>query len=224
VMESGPGGGKRMEASVIQDEHELYPVHEEDTVPQNPRHFKQQMYLAGTLQAYLPRWWVTGETCLYWERGNTKRYVAPDVAVIETLPPGEPHNVYLRWSDPPLLFVAEIGSRSSLVGDTGPKVSTYEQKLCVPEYLYADPPRSDLRLWRMADGRYHPVSRTAEGRVWSEQLSVFFGYDENGLLRAYTPAGEMLQTHEEAQADARAAHRRVAELTAELERLRAGRS
>src|SRR5438094_3755839 len=124
-------------------EHDRYPVHEEDSVPQTPRHYSQAHYLVGALRAHFPHLWVTSDTCLYWERGNKRRYVAPDVAVIDAPPPADPENVYLAWSDPPLLFVAEIGSRSTLQADTGPKVPTYERDLRVPEYLYADPPKSD---------------------------------------------------------------------------------
>jgi len=221
-------------AVLVEDEHDLYPVHEEDSVPETPRHFWQVTYLAAALQSHLPGLWVTGDTCLYWERGDKKRYVAPDVSVIACPPPPEPKNVYLAWSDPPLLFVVEVGSRSTLAADTGPKVETFERLLAVPEYLYADPPRGDLRLWRMVNDRYTPVPREADGRVWSAQLEVWFGYDAQGFLRAYTPTGTMLLTHEEersrrAEAEQRAqseaaaraeAERRLTELTAELERLR----
>jgi Uma2 family endonuclease len=220
--------------SGIEDEHEFYPVHEEDSVPQTPLHLWQNTYFLCAIQSQHPELWVTGDTCLYWERGNTRRYVAPDVAVIDCAPPAEPHNVWLSWSDPPLLFVAEIGSRSTLVEDTGPKVATFEQHLRVPEYLYADPPKGDLRLWRMVEGVYQRIPADERGRMWSAQLELAFGYDDRGFLRAYTAAGEMLLTHEEerqrrevaeqaAEQEARRredAERRLAEMTAELERLR----
>src|SRR5579872_5455632 len=110
-------------------EHDLYPVHEEDSVPQTPRHYRQNTYLTDVIQTHIPHLWVTADTCLYWEKGNTKKYVAPDVAVIDCAPPDDPENVYLAWSDAPLLFVAEIGSRSTLVKDTGPKIKVFEQFL-----------------------------------------------------------------------------------------------
>src|SRR5438874_3875477 len=168
---------------LIEDEHDLYPVHEEDSVPQGPTHYWQAHYLVGALKAHFPDRWVTCDTCLYWERGNKRRYVAPNLAVIDAPPPAELRNVYLAWVDPPLLFVAEIGSRSTLQADTGPKVPTYERDLRVPEYLYADPPKSDLRLWRMIDGAYHLVAPEAGGRVWSAQLSLRIGFDDEGFLR-----------------------------------------
>jgi len=189
------------ELAVIEEqlinEHDLYPVHEEDSVPETPQHLMQWQYMLGAVQAERPKLWVTGDTCLYWEKGNTRRYVAPDIAVIQCPPPDEPENVYLRWSDPPLLFVAEIGSRSTLRRDTGPKVTLYQNDLKVPEYLYFDRPRKDFRFWRMVNGKYVRVQPDERGRVWSEQLELWFGPDERGFLRIYTGDGRMLLTHVE---------------------------
>ena len=184
------------EPALVFDEHDLYPVHEEDSVPQTPLHHRESYYLVYGLQTHLPDLWVTGDICLYWIR-DTHRYVAPDVAVIACPPPVSPPNVHLKWLDPPVLFVGEIGSRSTLVVDTGPKVSLYEQLVKAPEYLHADPVKGTLMLWRMVDGRYQQVQRDRRGRVHSQQLGVSFGYDRNGFLRAYDSHGRMLLTHEE---------------------------
>ncbi len=204
------------------DEHDLYPVHEEDTVPETPAHFRQQLYLVGALQAHFPDRWVTGETCLYWEPESFSKYLAPDVAVIDQPVPKSPKRVYLAWRDAPLQFVAEIRSRSSFARDVEAKPERYERDLQVPEYLYTDPPTGDLRLWRMVDDRYRQIPREPDGRVWSAQLGVWFGFDEDELLRVYTRDGTMLLTHEEERRRAEAAEQEVAALRAELERLRRG--
>src|SRR5205823_4651707 len=98
-------GGRMAERATIalpEDEHDHYPVHEEDSVPKIPAHYRQSRYFSGALQAYRPDLWVTGETCLYWEQGNTRDYAAPDVAVIGCPPPDEPPRVWLMWVDAPL--------------------------------------------------------------------------------------------------------------------------
>jgi Uma2 family endonuclease len=233
------------------DEHDRYPVHEEDTVPEVPRHFRQSRYVAGAIEVQRPDCWVTGNICLYWEPGNYRLYVAPDVVVVDCpTPPDDLPRVWLRWSDPPLLFVAEFGSRSTFQVDTGPKLEVYAENIGVPEYLYADPPRGDLRLWRLQDGIYQPVRRDADDRLWSERLRVGFGYDDAGFLRVYSPEGDIVPTHPEGErqrveaerqwaeaerlrieAETRAqeetrrraeAEQRAAELAAEIERLRRG--
>jgi len=184
------------------NEHDLYPVHEEDNVPLTPDHMLSEVYSLSTIQTERPNLWITGDVCVYWERGNTRLYVAPDVIVVDCPPPKQKENVYLAWSDAPLLFVAEFGSRSTFKRDTGPKLDVYEKTLAVPEYLYADPPKRDLRLWRMVNGRYRQIALNAQGRVRSEQLELWFGFDEEGFLRIYTDDGRMLLTHAEVTARA----------------------
>src|SRR5207244_6435507 len=124
----------------------------------------------------------------YWERGNTSKYVAPDVSVIAGPPPSPRPGVYLSWSDPPVLFAAEVSSPSNTEKKVAEKRAIYERDLQVPECLHADPPKG-LRFWRLVEGSYHPVAPGTDGRVWSAQLGVWFGYDETGFLRMLTADG-----------------------------------
>jgi colicin import membrane protein len=186
-----------VKAAVITDEHALYPVHEEDTVVQGPEHDRQTRYLTDVIETHRRDLWVNHDICLYWERGNTRRYRAPDVSVIECPRPKKPPKIYLAWQDPPLLFVAEVASDETRGLDVEDRKTDYEQRLQVPEYLFADPEFGDLRLGRLREGSYHPAPPDERGWLRSEQLDVFFGYDENGFLRVYAADGEMLLSHEE---------------------------
>src|SRR3989304_3311978 len=96
-------------------EHDRYPIHEEDNVPENPTHERIARYLKDALGAYLPDMWVTGDVCMYWEPENMKRYAAPDGLVVDAPPPDPMPSVYLKWSAPPALFVAEVGSKSTFL-------------------------------------------------------------------------------------------------------------
>jgi len=246
----GGGSSRRRSPAALpgMDEHDLYPVHEEDNVPEKGLHEALARYLKGALAAYLPDKWVTGDVCMYWEERNFNQYAAPDVLVIDAPRPRPIPSTYLRWLDPPPLLVAEIGSRSTFVADEGPKLDTYGFLLAVPEYLYYHPDRRDLRLYRWGEQGYQVMPADARGWVHSETLDLWFGVDEDGWLRAYTPAGEPLLSHEETerarQEEARARHeaerarqeegharqraevraaaaeRRLAEMEAELQRLR----
>lgn len=229
-----PGGAAAV------DDHAFYPIHEEDNVPENPLHERLARYLKDALDAFLPEKWVTGDVCMYWEPGNRRDYAAPDVLVTEGPAPDPVPPVYLRWKDAAPLLVIEVGSRSTFVRDTGPRLAVYAWYLAVPEYLYYHPERREIHLYRLEEGGYREVLPDAAGRVCSERLGVCFGADEKGLLWAYTPAGERLlshdeseqarraaeQAHREAEARARreaearaAAERRVAELEEKLRRL-----
>lgn len=234
------------------NEHDLYPVHEEDNVPEKGFHEAQARYLKGALAAHLRDKWVTGDICMYWEERNFHQYAAPDALVVDCPTPDPIPKVYLRWSDPEPLLVIEVGSRSTFRMDEGPKTTIYGGLLRVPEYLYYHPDLHTLTLYVLKEHGYEAAQPDDRGRLHSQTLDLWFGVDDGGWLRIYTPAGERLLTHEEeaearreaerarqGEAEARQAaerarqreaearreaERRIAELEAELQRLRGQRS
>jgi Uma2 family endonuclease len=203
------------------DDQDYYPLHEEDDVPENPPHEATARYLRDAAAAHFPDWFVTGDVCIYWEPGDTQKYGAPDVLVVKGPLTEEVHRVYQTWRQPPVTFVAEIGSKSTFRQDEGPKVAIYRDLIRAEEYLYADPPRGVLRLWRWAAGEFSEVTPEAGGRVRSAALALEFGLDEAGELRVYTLEGEVLLTHAESEAARQAAEARAVELERELALLRA---
>jgi Uma2 family endonuclease len=188
-------------------------------VPEKAQHELQARYLKGALAVFFPEKWVTGDICMYWEKRNFHQYVAPDVLVVDCKPSAPPPGVYLRWVDAPPLLVLEVGSKSTLRADEEPKLGIYSFNLGVPEFLYFHPDRKDLRFHRLGASGYEEVPADSRGRVHSETLDVWFGIDEAGWLRIYTPGGERLRSHEEEakarQAEARA--RTEAEARAQAE-------
>jgi Uma2 family endonuclease len=230
-----------METLAPVDEFALYPIHEEDSLPETPAHYSQARYLSTALETCLPGCWVTGEICLYWIPENKRRYVAPDVVVIDGPKPDPLPPVYLAWRLPPIRFVVEVKSASTFQEDLGPKFERYERDLHAREYLYVDLDTRELRLWRLVEGRYEVVRPDVNGRLASTELGLSFGFDDLGLVRVFTSSGQRVPTHEEQQgllhaeaertraeaerADAEAKRREEAEqqlaaALAELERLR----
>jgi Uma2 family endonuclease len=172
------------------DEHRLYPIHEEDNEPEWPSHERVVRDLRTGLAALFPNCMVTGNVCIYWEPGNTQRYVAPDVLLVlgharEPLP-----RTYLVWREPPVSFVAEIGSASTRQNDLDEKLGTYSQQVRAQEYFFADPPDEELpaqemHLWRLSGTGYQEVRPEANGRLRSQVLEVEFGRDAQGWVRIY---------------------------------------
>jgi hypothetical protein len=212
------------------DEQNLYPVHESSTPPPSPEKYWQVHYLTGALQAHLTGGWIMSGSCLHYLEDDLCYCVTPDVAIVSgsasTPLPGD----YTSWTDPPLLFAAEVEEHFPIAEAAEEGVPSYAELLQVPEFLYFDPPNRRLWLWRRIEGRYQLVPPDANGRSWSETLNLSFGCDETGFLRLYTAGGEMLLTHQEqvrqtqAEAQRRAeAERQLAELTAGLERLQSSR-
>jgi Uma2 family endonuclease len=178
------------------DDQDYYPLHEEDDVPETPDHESTVRYARDALIAHFPDCFVTGNVCIYWERGNIKDYRAPDLLLVKE-PLTEPvTRVYQLWKQPPVAFLLEVGSRTTFRTDVGPKVKLYQEKVKAAEYYHFDFDRQVQRLWRLGPSGYEQRSPEANGRLRSMELELEFGLEEEGL-RIYTLDGEMLLTHEE---------------------------
>jgi Uma2 family endonuclease len=213
------------------DEYAEYPMHEEDNVPESDIHEWTVRYLRDVLEILFPDWYSSGNLCIYWQKGNKKRYVAPDAFVVRHSLPRRRRKNYLIWRDPPVSFVAEIGSDSTRHLDLGKKLEIYSQQIEAEEYFFADPPDEgkpgrEMRLWRLTPDGYVPVDPGANGRFRSEVLGVEFGWDDEGMLRIYVD-GHPQRTHEESEAELseearrrREAEARAADLERQLAELR----
>ena len=188
----------------------------------------------GALHAFFaerPDVLVAGDNFIYYEEGNPKASVVPDVFVVFGAVKDEHRaegwrEVYKLWEEPKGPdFVLEVTSRSTRREDRVRKRSLYA-RLGVGEYFLFDPKGEYLapRLQGMGlcGGRYErrwpvrvPGGGGEEG-VWSGVLGLYL-YGRGRELRLYDPVeGRELRTHEEEAAARRVAEARVAELEALL--------
>ena len=150
--------------------------------------------------------YVSGNMFIYYEEGNPKAVVAPDVfAVIGA--PNRDRFSYMLWKEPKGPdFVLEITSKSTRTEDRGAKRGIYAL-LGVSEYWQYDPTgdylQPPLQAFRLVDENYWPMPAETlpdGGRVMH---SAVLGLDlrlENGILRFYDPlTGRKLLSHEEAE-------------------------
>jgi hypothetical protein len=175
-----------------------------------------------------PNVYVSGNLLLFYEEGNKRRHVAPDVFVVFGVPKGDRLN-YLLWEEgrgPNV--VIELTSSSTRREDTRKKFELYRDVLRVPEYFLFDPFGDYLapqfQGYRLTAGEYRPIV-TQGGRIRSRQLGLLLQPDGQHLRFVDPATGNRLPTRAEArQAEAEgrraeAAARLRAE--AEVERLRA---
>jgi Uma2 family endonuclease len=164
-----------------------------------------------------PNVYVWGNLLLYYEEGNPRKHVSPDVLVALGVPKEPKRDHYLVWKEgkaPDL--VTEITSKSTKREDQTKKFEIYRDILKVPEYFlfdptedYLDPPLQGYRLFRR---RYVPIKAVA-GRLPSEVLGLHLERDGT-KLRLFDPTtGLRLPTRLEA--------RQAAEHRAEVESQRA---
>lgn len=197
-------------------------------------HIEQIVDLRVALQHFFrdqPDVYVSGNICLYYERGNPSKYVAPDVLVVKGITKRR-RRVYKVWEEgKPPDVVIEVTSKQTEDEDVFFKRNLYERVLKVREYFtfdptgdYLDPP---LQGYRLVKGKYVRIKET-RGQLRSHELGLALVVGEGWLYFYDLLTGEKLLTpaeayeayrQVEAELEREAAARRQAE--AEIERLRA---
>jgi Uma2 family endonuclease len=170
-----------------------------------------------------PMAYVSGNMLLFYEEGNRRRHLAPDVFVVRGIPKRLREN-YLLWEEgkgPDL--VIEVTSKSTRREDQEKKRDLYRDVLGVVEYFLFDPLgeylKPPLQGYRLVDGEYAPIE-PVDGRLPS--LVTGLHLEAAGTaLRLYRPdLGRWLPTDAER---AKAAEDEVERLRREVEALRRAR-
>jgi Uma2 family endonuclease len=120
------------------------------------------------------RVYVSGNLLLFYERGNRRRHLSPDVFVVKGVSKHDRPN-YLLWEEKNPDVVIELTSSSTRHEDVETKYRLYQDTLKVKEYFlfdplgdYLDPP---LQGYRLRAGQYHAV-RAVAGRLPSRVLGL----------------------------------------------------
>ena len=230
-----------------------YPCSDGQPMAETDIHATCMMYVTYALRRWFDRRgqddvYVGSNNFLYYERGNPRAVVSPDVYVVAGVP-AHLRDTYLLWNEPKGPdFVLEVTSASTRRVDERRKRDVYAA-LGVREYFLYDP-RAEyltppLQGWRLQEGRYRalPAVTVLSNRgvaVASEVLGLELRDErEARMVRLRDPAtGQDLLTYEESEraredeaaarrqeaAARRAAETRVAELEARLRGLEDGRS
>jgi Uma2 family endonuclease len=123
--------------------------------------------------------------------------------------------------------IVELLSNSTASVDRGLKKQIYQDTFRTLDYLWFHPDTQEFKGFHLLDGQYQEIAPTPQGWLWSQQLGLYLGIDEN-KLRFFTPEGELVQLPEEAlqqQAEqehqrAEQEHQRAEQAEQALERLR----
>lgn len=159
--------------------------------------------------------YVSGNMFIYYEPGNPRAVVAPDVFVVIGADKHD-RSSYFLWQEPKAPdFVMEITSRSTRSEDQGPKRGTYAF-LGVQEYWQYDPTgdylEPPLQGFRLVGRNYEPIPEPARSdgglTFHSAALNLALRLEASGELRFYDPgSGQVLQGLEEATRAREAAER-----------------
>ena len=145
-----------------------------------------------------PMVYVAGNNFLYYEEGNPKAAVSPDVYVVRGVS-NEQRRTYQLWKEQghAPCFVMELSSRSTWLEDHGNKKAVYAM-LGVSEYFMFDPEgealEPALQGYRLGDDdNYHRLEPDAEGVFVAETLGLSLWADSEMRLQARDAAtGEVI--------------------------------
>lgn len=212
-----------------------YPTADGKPMAETDKHRRLMMYVIDALSVYFdgrPDVYVAGNNFLFWQEGDPKARISPDVYVVFG-PSPDARDSYMAWKEgghlPDVVF--EFTSRKTQREDTDTKLPLYERVLQTPEYFLFDPAgdylRPRLQGYRLENGSYERLEMAGD-RLHSERLGLDL-VQEGERLRLWDPIRlEFLPTPQEqarhAEAETRRAEteaqaRRAAE--SEVARLRA---
>lgn len=182
-----------------------------------------------------PDVYASGNLLLFYEKGNKRKHVSPDVLVVFGVPK-HPRENYLLWEEgrgPNV--VIELTSKTTRKEDSQTKFALYQDVLKVPEYflfdLLGDYLKPRFQGYRLVRGQYRPM-KLENGRLTSRQLGLILEPDGKALRLIDPETGLRIPTRSEAWQAAegarQAAEQRAQEearerirAEAEIERLRA---
>jgi len=224
--------------AVTLEDDDLYPESDGEPMAETELHLEEMIYLIEALKERFqdrPDVFVGGNLLFYYRKGDPSAVVAPDAFVVPGIPKRLPRDgrrrKYLLWQEGKApCFVAELTSESTRTRDLKVKRDLYEQ-LGVDEYFLFDPfgeyldPR--LQGFRLAKGRYQPVTPEPDGSLVSTATRLVFSVEGDHLrLKDAATGAPLLRREEEAatlraEVEARrAAEERARALEEELARLR----
>jgi Uma2 family endonuclease len=157
-----------------------------------------------------PTAYVSGNLLLFYEEGNKRRHISPDVFVVFGVSKRKRLN-YLLWEEGhgPAVVI-ELTSSSTRREDTRQKLNLYRDVLRVPEYFLFDPfgdyLNPQLQGHRLVGREYRPIRPTG-GRLRSRQLGLWLEPDGQDLRFVNPQNGERLLTKTEARRAAEDARR-----------------
>ena len=172
----------------------VYPESDGEPMAETPKHQQVMIDCMDILRSHFRGFvdvYIAGNMLLYYEEGNPRKSVSPDVFMVRGLSKKD-LRTYKTWEQPSTLdFVLEVASPSTYVKDFNEKKAIYEQILRVKEYCIYDPYGEidpSFVGFRLVGDAYQEIA-FVEGRLPCETLGLELG-ERDGVLRLYDPVTE----------------------------------
>jgi Uma2 family endonuclease len=186
------------------DDELLYPTSDGKPMGETDKHVKQLARLLDVLEAHFvsePDVYVSGNNLMYYEQGNPRKRVCPDIYVTIGIPKQErrSYKIWVEGKSPD--FILELLSGETRKRDFGFKKRLYQNLFQTKEYFLYDPDTEELYGYRLVENRYRLVRPDAGSKFFSSVLRLLFGVDAQGWLRVYRSDGTLLKTQQELAAE-----------------------
>ncbi|MCY3553475.1 MAG: Uma2 family endonuclease [Candidatus Poribacteria bacterium] len=217
---------------------DLYPESDGKPMAETERHFRELLKNFNRIEnhfAHIPDVYVLGDMMMYYEEGNPRKSISPDIFVAFGIGKKE-RRIYKIWEEgKPPDFILEFASKGTYRNDLTRKVQLYAE-IGIPEYFVYDVDRrylpAPLLGFRLIGDDYVEIASLATGGLPSVTLGLEFHalddslgiYDPEAEAWLKTSAERAEDAEERANQEADARHKAEAEvsrLQAELERLKA---
>ena len=143
--------------------------------------------------------YVAGNLTIYYSQNKrkTEDFRGPDFFVVLDTE-RKTRKSWVVWAEEGKYpnVIVEILSDSTANTDRDLKKKLYQDTFRTPDYFWFDPYTLEFAGFHLVDGRYLPLEPNNQGHLWSQQLELYLGIYQ-GLLRYFTPEGELVSTPEE---------------------------
>lgn len=144
-------------------------------------------------------YFATGNLTIYYSPHQRKSedFRGPDFFVVLSTD-SKPRRSWVVWEEDGKYpnVIVELLSESTAKTDRGLKKQIYQDTFRTPDYFWFDPNTLEFQGYHLLDGRYHELEPNDQGWLWSQQLELYLGIQDQ-QLRFFTPAGELVLTPEE---------------------------
>lgn len=204
-----------------------YPTSDGRPMAETDWHRDLMLQLIETLKAHYasePNIYVSGNLLVFYQPGDKRRHVSPDVFVVRGVPNGSRPN-YLIWEEGKAPeVVIELTSKTTRREDLHKKFELYRDVLKVKEYFLFDPLEDylepSMQGYRLVGKEYRPI-RAKNGRLPSRILQMHLERDGTELRFWQPETGRWIPTDREraesAEERAESAEERIREMERQLQ-------
>ncbi|BAY93098.1 MULTISPECIES: Uma2 family endonuclease [unclassified Tolypothrix] len=143
--------------------------------------------------------YVSGNITIYYSPRQRKSedFRGPDFFVVRGTE-RKPRKSWVLWQEDGKYpnVIIELLSDSTALTDKGLKKQIYQDTFRTPEYFWFDPQNLDFAGFVLVAGKYQAIEANAQGWLWSQQLELYLGVEQE-KLRFFTADGQLVTTPEE---------------------------